>query len=146
MTAYNYAHDRVAVAVKRGELIKPDTCSMCGEKKIIMAHHNDYSKPLDIIWVCQACHMKIHRGAPISQGKLVRTIVQLPDETFEWIRHEAFEQKISIAELIRRIIDDCRHTQRHEAISRGCTIKQCLELGKDECGGCIDAARKEGER
>jgi ribosomal protein S27AE len=108
MTAYNYAHDRVAVAVKRGELIKPDKCSMCGEKKIIMAHHNDYSKPLDIIWACQACHMKIHRGATISQGELVRTIMQLSDEAFEWLRQQSHEKKISISEYLRRIIDEAR--------------------------------------
>jgi len=48
-------------------------------------------------------------------------------------------------EKVSRIIDDARHTQRHEAMSNGCTIKQCLELGKDECRECVDAARKEGE-
>jgi predicted RNase H-like nuclease (RuvC/YqgF family) len=42
---------------------KPDTCSKCGKKfdsQNIHAHHEDYKKPLDIVWVCRSCHMKIH--------------------------------------------------------------------------------------
>lgn len=39
-------------------------CQMCGnlngEK-----HHPDYSKPLDIIWLCHPCHIKLH----IKEGK-----------------------------------------------------------------------------
>ena len=39
---------------------KPDKCSMCGKKDNIQAHHNDYSKPLQVAWVCVKCHAKFH--------------------------------------------------------------------------------------
>lgn len=54
------AHKLVELAVKRGFLIHSDTC--CKRKKKIrtVAHHDDYTKPLDVIWVCATCHGFIH--------------------------------------------------------------------------------------
>lgn len=43
-------------AVRDGKLQRPDTCSRCGKKARIEAHHNDYSKPLEVLWVCKPCH------------------------------------------------------------------------------------------
>ena len=50
-------------AVKEGDIFKPNYCSKCGvqkEKKEIHGHHEDYTKPLEVIWVCAWCHNKIH--------------------------------------------------------------------------------------
>jgi hypothetical protein len=55
-----YCHDAVYKALKKGILKKPDLCSKCGLKKTIHAHHKDYSKPLDVVWLCNSCHAKIH--------------------------------------------------------------------------------------
>ena len=46
--------------VKCGKVIKPEACEMCHEKKKIEAHHEDYSKPLEVQWVCKGCHTMIH--------------------------------------------------------------------------------------
>jgi hypothetical protein len=43
-------------AVNSGKLVKPETCSICGSNGRIEAHHEDYSRPLDVIWVCCHCH------------------------------------------------------------------------------------------
>ncbi len=46
-------------AVKTGKVKKDSSCSYCGEIKKLEAHHNDYNKPLDVIWVCRGCHNNI---------------------------------------------------------------------------------------
>jgi hypothetical protein len=45
--------------------LKPEPCYLCGEKKV-HAHHPDYSKPLEVFWLCQRCHTKIHRILAVS--------------------------------------------------------------------------------
>lgn len=46
--------------VKRGVLIKKP-CEKCGEPKAQM-HHEDYSKPLEVVWLCRPCHMQTHKN------------------------------------------------------------------------------------
>lgn len=45
-------------AIKRGHLIK-QPCQQCGAFDV-QAHHHDYSKPLDIVWLCKPCHLAEH--------------------------------------------------------------------------------------
>lgn len=52
------ARDRVRSAVKYGKLSKPVVCSDCGQPGKLQAHHADYSKPLDVTWLCFQCHLK----------------------------------------------------------------------------------------
>jgi hypothetical protein len=56
------AHKKVWIAVKNGTLVKPLTCSRCGGIKRLHAHHEDYGKPLEVVWVCSSCHKLIHEG------------------------------------------------------------------------------------
>ncbi len=48
-------------AQKKGFIIKPDRCSKCDKNIKIEKHHPDYSKPLEVIWLCRSCHIKIHK-------------------------------------------------------------------------------------
>ncbi len=56
------AHTLIGNAIRDGRIKKPKKCSMCGKEKKIYGHHTDYYKPLDVIWACQACHIKLHKG------------------------------------------------------------------------------------
>jgi hypothetical protein len=48
-------------AIEKGLLIKGTKCQRCGmDNCVICAHHQDYSKPLDVDWVCHKCHSIIH--------------------------------------------------------------------------------------
>lgn len=52
---------RIAVhnAVVRGKL-KRSPCEVCGDPKVD-AHHEDYGKPLDVVWLCRIHHGMRHR-------------------------------------------------------------------------------------
>lgn len=54
------AHIRAATAIKQGLLIK-ESCARCGATQCVHAHHEDYSRPLDVVWLCKLCHGERHR-------------------------------------------------------------------------------------
>ena len=39
--------------------IRKDPCCQCGERKT-QAHHPDYNKPLEVIWLCGMHHRELH--------------------------------------------------------------------------------------
>jgi len=50
--------------IEKGKIDKPDSCSECKKnmpKNKIQGHHEDYSKPLDVIWLCDLHHKKRHK-------------------------------------------------------------------------------------
>lgn len=52
------AREAVKRAKKSGKLISLPCC-ICGETKV-QAHHEDYSKPLEVKWLCSRCHHTQH--------------------------------------------------------------------------------------
>ena len=52
---------KVAQARKTGKLIKPTCCSKCNTETKIEGHHEDYTKPLEVIWVCRSCHRQLDK-------------------------------------------------------------------------------------
>jgi hypothetical protein len=66
------AHSAVSHAVRDGRLKRPDLCERCGRpgrpiadgRAPIQAHHHDYSKPLEVEWLCIDCHGAEHHDQP----------------------------------------------------------------------------------
>lgn len=54
------ARQMVSLAVFFGMITKPGTCENCGTRKRLEAHHRDYWKPLDVVWLCTPCHSAEH--------------------------------------------------------------------------------------
>ena len=56
------ARSIVEMGINSGRLIRPSVCSNCFNEGRIDAHHPDYSKPLEVIWLCRSCHIKLHKA------------------------------------------------------------------------------------
>lgn len=53
------ARDKARYAVKTGKL-KKKPCEVCKTTENIHGHHEDYSKPLDVNWLCAKHHRAKH--------------------------------------------------------------------------------------
>ena len=52
------ARTQVTCAIRRGDLARRP-CEVCGEETAL-AHHVDYSRPLDVVWLCYTHHSWVH--------------------------------------------------------------------------------------
>lgn len=59
------ARNALGNAVRDGKTLRPDHCGDCGKlSKKIHGHHTNYFQPLNVAWVCPACHRKRHAIYP----------------------------------------------------------------------------------
>jgi hypothetical protein len=56
------ARESLSKAIKRG-IIKRQPCEVCGNPRS-HGHHPDYSRPLDVKWLCQPHHQQEHNLIP----------------------------------------------------------------------------------
>jgi len=61
-------------ALLRGE-IQPSACR-CGNPNAQM-HHPDYSKPLEVVWLCTGCHRLEHHGPDLRSTDAGDPIAEL---------------------------------------------------------------------
>lgn len=59
------AQTAVGNALRDGRLSR-EACLFCAVADHVHAHHRDYSKPLDVIWLCAKCHHRMHANFPES--------------------------------------------------------------------------------
>lgn len=63
------AHDAVSHALRSGRVVRPDHCSVCRTLCTPHGHHDDYSKPLVVRWLCSACHSAHHRKYDVNESR-----------------------------------------------------------------------------
>ena len=54
------AHRAITNGVKYGRIIRGESCETCGATGSIHGHHDDYSKQLEVRWLCAVCHHQWH--------------------------------------------------------------------------------------
>lgn len=64
---------RYRKAVLSGEIVAGECC-VCGSTKRIHGHHEDYSRPFDVVWLCPIHHSWRHR-----YGHTVETMVSFTE-------------------------------------------------------------------
>jgi hypothetical protein len=55
------AHLKVARSILKGTIIRKYSCEKCSSDLLVEAHHEDYLKPLEIVWLCSKCHHLRHK-------------------------------------------------------------------------------------
>lgn len=70
------ARRKLGKAVKAGK-IQRQPCP-CGNPKS-HGHHEDYSKPLEVTWLCASCHGKLHWQKHLQQQKELAALSIKPD-------------------------------------------------------------------
>jgi hypothetical protein len=63
-----FAHRIARGAIERRRLV-PQPCERCGKppfdeakvRRLVMAHHEDYTQPLQVNWLCRECHRARHK-------------------------------------------------------------------------------------
>ena len=81
VVGYQQSHSKVANAIRTGALKRPLYCECCGKIGRVEAHHENYNRPLEVIWLCPVCHRNYHMGKTIDALK-VRNKVALLRKSF----------------------------------------------------------------
>ncbi len=53
-------------AVRSGTAVKPATCDRCGRPGPVVGHQQDYSRPLEVRWLCRRCQRAVQH---LPRGK-----------------------------------------------------------------------------
>ena len=56
------ARSVVSNAIRIKKFTRKDSCEECASTLKVEAHHEDYSRPLDIKWLCEVCHKSWHQS------------------------------------------------------------------------------------
>lgn len=56
-----YARSILNIAVSEGKIVR-QPCSVCGSTFKVEGHHEDYRKPLEVIWMCRKHHNEVHNS------------------------------------------------------------------------------------
>ena len=118
LNAYkDIARKKLNRAVFAGRIIKPDICEICGELSLIIhGHHEDYDKPLDVLWVCPGCHTDIHRSKKAVRGEeIYKKAVKIAKKMVENI-------KVPYSSVNSKITDEKDKFDLHTSFSGGVVI------------------------
>ena len=100
-----FARKKFSTAIQSGEIIRPDECSNCGAVGNIHGHHTDYSKPLEVEWLCAKCHGKVHviiNEGKIKVGKDVKEVLTM--ETLgERIKSARLQAGLSVEDAAKQV-------------------------------------------
>lgn len=89
--AKHAARARVYDAIRRGIFIRPGHCVFCGIQCKPHAHHDDYEKPLEVIWLCLLCHKSadkkrsLRKDRNISRQEHKQNVSTNRTDSVQWI-------------------------------------------------------------
>lgn len=115
----SYCRNTLNHAIEKGLIKRGEECQVCGSRDLIDGHHNDYSKPLDVIWLCRKHHYQRH--LEIKNGF---SVTEKGDDL-------AFSNQISPVSTQRRV-EESREEKSRVEISKDISCDQKTDR-LDEC-------------
>lgn len=99
------AHALVGKALASGRL-RREPCSVCGTTERVLAHHEDYSKPLDVVWHCPTHHGQRHAeiGGSLAEGVDIR--ITLPAQFHRELRKSAIDADKTLIQHVNSILTE----------------------------------------
>lgn len=113
-------------AVKRGDLVR-QPCEACGSAAV-EAHHDDYSKPLAVRWLCRLCHVAHHR----AHGSPAEMVAKQLGVEWAWPQGHRPDcpRKLAKAETGARILEAARTLGPPAARYETITLKQIAQRAR----------------
>jgi predicted DNA-binding protein YlxM (UPF0122 family) len=81
--ASDKAQNQLEQAITEGKIVRQTICEECGKsgtfkngRTMIQAHHPDYSKPLEVMWLCQKCHHQWHKKFTAKEVIITESCLQ----------------------------------------------------------------------
>ena len=82
-------------------------CEICKSTEHIHAHHEDYNKALEIIWLCRSCHFKLHKIKRQMKGRKIKEMLAVAERCGE-LAHVTTDRAVTAS--------------RRQLNNTGCTI------------------------
>lgn len=96
----------VHMRIRRGKMER-QPCEKCGDPQA-QAHHRDYTKPLEITWLCKRCHRKHHIEL---EEQTVDELALGTDGDGSWITEKDFARTYKLSP---RTLTNWRYRDRKE--------------------------------
>lgn len=90
----------VCRCARRNGRLKPSPCEVCGEPKV-HGHHDDYTQPLAVRWLCQKCHSALHESLNPPRPKRAPAAPRPRKKTACGLSHAARRERMRV--MIARI-------------------------------------------
>lgn len=100
----------LTAAVKSGKLTRPFYCEGCGKEEKLAAHHDDYTRPLDVRWFCTFCHTGVH-----TKPQPVRLFCRLEYPPEVVARVKAHIAKAALRKRLETVVE----------------VRPCIDCGKE---------------
>jgi hypothetical protein len=115
--------------IKLGKLERSKNCHLCNAEKFTEAHHTDYGRPIDVMWLCDSCHGLAHREDSVYNPKNVyQTPIPLlwegnenitisftvPAKIFIAIKKISQIEKTCVSKIIRKCVQEFYQVEENQ--------------------------------